>query len=63
MSDKALSVPLLTELNYIEWRTAEQACLCQLGIWHIVDDEWTGPELFLIEHEVKEDRKKGPPHH
>jgi hypothetical protein len=60
MSDKALSVPLLTELNYIEWSATEWACLRQLGVWHIVDDEWTEPGLSLIEQEVKEDGKKVP---
>jgi hypothetical protein len=60
MSDKALTVPLLTELNYLEWSAAKRACLCQLGMWCIMDDEWTEPELSLIEQEVKEDGKKVP---
>jgi hypothetical protein len=32
MPDEALSVPLLTELNYIEWSAAEWARLHQLGM-------------------------------
>jgi hypothetical protein len=60
MSDKALSVPLLTELNWIKWNAVERACLHQLGVWCIFNNEWTKPELSLIEQELNEEGNKIP---
>jgi hypothetical protein len=48
MSVSTSAIPELNETNWMSWSSRMTARLCQLGLWHIIDESWEKPKLDLI---------------